>query len=91
MLYEIAHIIKEKFSFLWNMIEWGNAMVFSVMKRNQLKEVPSVLNGCSDVYEIRIADEADVEGLFYFSRKLCIFGISKGFQRNQDSQNAGEW
>lgn len=66
MLYEIAHIIKEKFSFLWNMIEWGNAMVFSVMKRNRMKEIPSVLNGCSDVYEIRIADEADVEGLVAF-------------------------
>ena len=66
MLYEVAHIIKKKFSFLWNMIEWGNAMVFSVMKRNQLKEVPSVLHGCSDVYEIRIADEADVEGLVAF-------------------------
>lgn len=66
MLYEVAHIIKTKFGFIWNMIEWGNTAVFSLMKRKQMREVPSVLSGCSDIYEIRVADETDVEELVTF-------------------------
>lgn len=66
MLYEIAHIIKEKFSFIWDMIEWGNATVFSLMKSGAIKKLPAVLKSCSAQYDVCIAEEADVEGLVQF-------------------------
>ena len=66
MLYEIAHFIKERFGFIWDMVEWGNATAFSLMKGNAMKKIPSVLKECSDKYEIRVADVADVDGLVKF-------------------------
>ena len=69
MLYEIAHIIKERFGFIWDMVEWGNATVFSLMKGNSMKKIPSVLKECSDKYEIRLAEVTDVDGLVQFFAK----------------------
>ena len=69
MLYEIAHIIKERFGFIWDMVEWGNATVFSLMKGNAMKKIPSVLKECSDKYEIRLAEVTDVDGLVQFFAK----------------------
>lgn len=69
MLYEIAHIIKERFVFIWNMVELGNATAFSLMKGNAMKRVPSVLEGCSEKYEIRLAKASDVDGLVGFFAK----------------------
>lgn len=69
MLYEIAHIIKERFGFIWDMVEWGNATVFSLMKGSAMKKIPSVLKECSDKYEIRLAEVTDVDGLVQFFAK----------------------
>lgn len=69
MLYEIAHIIKERFGFIWDMVEWGNATAFSLMKGNAMKKIPSVLKGCSEKYEIRMAEVSDVDGLVEFFAK----------------------
>ena len=66
MLYEIAHFIKERFGFIWDMVEWGNATAFSLMKGDAMKKIPSVLKQCSDKYEMRVADVADVDGLVKF-------------------------
>lgn len=66
MLYEIAHLIRDKFGFIWDMIEWGNATAFSLMKRKAIKDMPSILKGCSEKYDISIAKESDVEGLVQF-------------------------
>lgn len=30
MLYRIAHILRDKFSWLWNLIEWVNSLLFSI-------------------------------------------------------------
>lgn len=69
MLYEIAHVIKERFGFIWDMVEWGNATAFSLMKGNAMKKIPSVLKECSEKYEIRLASEKDVDGLVKFFAK----------------------
>ena len=37
MLYKIAHILRNNFSWLWNIIEWINSMVFSLKYRKKLK------------------------------------------------------
>lgn len=37
MLYKIAHILRDKFSWLWNIIEWINGVVFYIRYRKKLK------------------------------------------------------
>lgn len=66
MLYEIAHIIKERFGFLWDAIEWGNAEVFAMMHRKGMKRIPELLTECSGRYQLRLATREDVEQLRVF-------------------------
>lgn len=45
MLYKIAHILRDKLSWLWNIIEWGNGVLFSLrygklLKRFEFTTVP---------------------------------------------------
>lgn len=61
MLYEIAHVIKERFGFLWDTIEWGNAEVFALMHRGEMKRIPELLAECSGRYQLRLATREDVE------------------------------
>lgn len=61
MLYEIAHIIKERLSFLWDAIEWGNAELFALIHRKEMKLIPELLAECSGRYQLRVATKEDVE------------------------------
>ncbi len=38
MLYKIAHILRDKFSWAWNIIEWVNALLFSWRYGKKLKD-----------------------------------------------------
>ena len=66
MLYEIAHIIKERFGFLWDVIEWGNAEVFALMHRKGMERIPELLAECSGRYQLRLATREDVEQMRAF-------------------------
>lgn len=66
MLYEITHIIKERFGFLWDAIEWGNAEVFAVMHRGGMARIPELLAECSGRYQLRLATREDVEQMKAF-------------------------
>lgn len=37
MLYRLAHILRDKLSWLWNMIEWINSVIFFIGYGNRLK------------------------------------------------------
>ena len=37
MLYKLAHILRDKFSWAWNLIEWVNALIFSWRYGKKLK------------------------------------------------------
>ena len=37
MLYKIAHILRDKLSWLWNIIEWINGVIFYIRYDNRLK------------------------------------------------------
>lgn len=46
MLYKLAHILRDKFSWLWNLIEWVNGLLFSMrygfkLKKFEFNTVPS--------------------------------------------------
>lgn len=66
MLYEIAHVIKERFGFLWDAIEWGNAEVFALMHRGEMKRIPELLAECSGRYQLRLATREDVKQMRAF-------------------------
>ena len=50
MLYKIAHILRDKFSWLWYIIEWMNGVAFSVRYGKRLKGF--VFTTVPDGYEI---------------------------------------
>ena len=66
MLYKLAHILRDKFGFLWNIIEWCNAFVFSFTYRNALKKIPTILKECSEQFSFRMAAPADAPSLAKF-------------------------
>lgn len=66
MLYKLAHILKERFGFIWDFVEWGNATAFSLIHRQQLKSIPQVLADCSGEYQFRLAKPTDVSTLVTF-------------------------
>lgn len=66
MLYKLAHILKERFGFIWDFVEWLNAMVFSLTHRKQLKKLPQVLDSCSGEYQFRLAQPSDASALVTF-------------------------
>lgn len=66
MLYEIAHVVKEKFGFLWDAIEWGNSQFFALQHGKALKQIPEVLADCSGKYIVRVADVGDADALVSF-------------------------
>lgn len=66
MLYELAHFIKDKCTFLWNLVEWGNASLFACLHHKKLKEIPNVLEKCSTSFIIRETTQMDVKPLVQF-------------------------
>ena len=67
MLYEIAHFIKEKLSFLWDAVEWGNSSLFALQYREKLKDIPQILEGISNnTFTIRMTEESDAKKLEEF-------------------------
>lgn len=68
MLYEIAHVIKDKFAFLWEAVEWGNATLFGLMHRGGLKDVPEILKQVSNetfIIRMTVDDDAPVLAKFF--------------------------
>lgn len=69
MLYELAHIIRDKFGFLWEMVESVNGWLFACRYRGKLKEVNEVLAPLSHEYTVRQTTEADVMPLVQFFKE----------------------
>ena len=66
MLYKLAHILRDRFSFLWNLVEWGNAFVFALTHRAALKKIPAILQECSGTYTLRLTELTDAAALATF-------------------------
>ena len=66
MLYKIAHILRDRFGFIWNLVEWGNALVFALTHRVALKKISAILNECSGTYTLRMVEPADAPALAKF-------------------------
>lgn len=66
MLYKLAHILRDRFGFLWNIIEWCNAFVFALMHKSALRKIPEILEECSGQFTLRVAAPADAAPLAAF-------------------------
>jgi hypothetical protein len=66
MLYKLAHILRDKFGFLWNIIEWSNSFIFALTHKNAFKKIPQILQECSNQYTLRLAESTDVPALVMF-------------------------
>lgn len=66
MLYEIAHIVKDRLKPVWNLVECGNAQAFSLVYRKGLKQIPGILAKHSSEFTVRLATEADSANLAKF-------------------------
>ena len=70
MIYELAHVIKEKFSFIWEGLEWGNEALFVLKHKKGLKEIPRILTDISsETYTIRSTEDSDAYKLAAFFRE----------------------
>lgn len=67
MLYELAHFIKDKCSFLWNAVEWTNASLFALKYRGKLNNISQILEGVSNnALTIRMTVDSDAKKLELF-------------------------
>lgn len=65
MLYKLAHILRDKFSWAWNLIEWVNALLFSWRYGRRLKGfVFSVVPEGYDILPIREIATNDLVAFF---------------------------
>lgn len=67
MLYKIAHILRDKLSWLWNIIEWMNGVVFSLRYGKRLKRF--VFTTVPDGYEIVPIKDVPTEKLVDFFKR----------------------
>lgn len=65
MLYKIAHILRDKLSWLWNIIEWINGVIFNIRYGKRLKtfSFTSVPDGY-EIVPIRNIPTYDLVGFF---------------------------
>ena len=64
MLYRIAHIFRDKISWLWNIIEWLNSLIFSCRYGNKLKDY--AFNNVPEGYELAAIREIATDKLVAF-------------------------
>lgn len=66
MLYEIAHYVRDHFSFLWEAIDLGNENLFYLTHKKRLDQLDSLVGAVSTEYSLRTACEGDVADLVEF-------------------------
>lgn len=67
MLYKIAHLLRDKLSWLWNIIEWMNGVVFSLRYGKRLKRF--VFTTVPEGYEIVPIKDVPTEKLVDFFKR----------------------
>lgn len=67
MLYKLAHLLRDKFPFLWNGVEKLNSLLFYLLYHNRLRKIS--FKGLSDEYAIREASSKDVSALVEFFKQ----------------------
>ena len=66
MLYAIAHWLRDKCPWVWDLIEWGNSLLFGVIYGRKLRGMEEVLSRYQGEYAVEYLEERDVEALVRF-------------------------
>lgn len=67
MIYELAHFVKDKLGFLWDVVEWSNETVFVLLHKKGLQDIPEILKNVStDSLTVRQANDSDIDALVSF-------------------------
>lgn len=66
MLYKLAHLLRDHCSCVWNALEWGNGLLFTMFLGGALKQIPDILKEYEGQYTYRLATERDVKSLVSF-------------------------
>ena len=70
MIYELAHIVKRKFSFLWDVIEYGNSVAFFVLYRRRLSKISDAANkSLPSGLKMKLLQKSDVDSLYEFFKR----------------------
>lgn len=67
MIYELANIIKKNFSFLWDVIEYGNSLAFYVIYRKRLNKIGDAANkSIPSGLRMKVLQKTDIDSLYEF-------------------------
>lgn len=66
MLYEVSHFIKTHLGFVWEIIEWGNSVIFGLQHKNAMKQIPGILSKNSERFIVSDVKISDVDKLAAF-------------------------
>jgi GNAT superfamily N-acetyltransferase len=83
MLYEIAHLVRSYFPFLWDWIEDANSLVFKLRYRKELQLVPTILKSYSKVI---VKDEKEFMLTMKLAEREDVEAMAKFF-KNQPKEN----
>ena len=66
-MYKLAHFLRDRFPFIWDYIDWLNALLFSLRYCRKMKRVPEILkehSGSFDIVEMSAIGSIDIERFF---------------------------
>ena len=66
MLYALAHILRDKFPWIWDLIEKTNSILFALRYRNELKQMPQLLERYQEGYCVEYIEERHLVKLASF-------------------------
>ena len=72
MIYQLSHFIKDKFPFVWRVVEFLNSLLFYLFYRRKLSSIDKVLECYQQEYIVRLASLNDVDALVLFFEKQPI-------------------
>lgn len=66
MLYALAHFLRDKCPWLWDLVESFNSFLFSIRYGRRLKQLPEILERYQDEYKIELIENKHLDGLTRF-------------------------
>ena len=66
MLYKIAHYLRDKCPWIWDLIEKINSFLFTLRYGKKLKQLPEIVDGYQNDYQVEYIEERHLEKLSLF-------------------------
>ena len=66
MLYALAHFLRDKCPWIWDLVERLNSFLFYIRYGRKLKQLPEILEHYQDEYRIELIERKHLDGLTRF-------------------------